>query len=323
MLALVVAACEKKDNIKNNNESESSIKDSYIYPLTGLETSGRPSDRAISVMINNHPDARPQSGLKEADIIYEVLVEGGMTRLLAVYHSEEPETVGPVRSARPYFIELANAHDSLYVFHGWSPEAKKLITNGSIDAINGLDYDGTLFRRVSFRKSPHNSYINFSQIKEFAADQGFMTKGAPDPYRFLPDDEEVIGKNQKEVIISYPAKSFDVRYEYDKSAEKYKRYSGGELTVERETETPVLLDNVLIVETEHYRLDEEGRMRVNLHSGGRAFLLQQGKLLRVEWMNDNGRIVPYLDGKEVPLVPGKSWVNIVRDIYDSVTLIDG
>ena len=83
--------------------------------------------RAVAVMINNHPAARPQSGLHKADIVYELLAEGDVTRFLAIFQSEQPDNIGPVRSARSYYIELAKGYDSLYIAHGNSPDAKKML----------------------------------------------------------------------------------------------------------------------------------------------------------------------------------------------------
>ena len=79
-------------------------------------------------MVNNHPKARPQSGLHKADIVYEILAEGDVTRFLPYFQSEKPENIGPVRSARDYYIDLAKGLNALYIAHGYSPEAKKCLT---------------------------------------------------------------------------------------------------------------------------------------------------------------------------------------------------
>ncbi len=89
--------------------------------------------RAVAVMINNHPKARPQSGLNKADIVYEILAEGDITRFLAVFQSEKPANIGPIRSARDYYIELAKGFNALYIAHGYSPEAKKMLEQGYVD----------------------------------------------------------------------------------------------------------------------------------------------------------------------------------------------
>ena len=135
-------------------------------------------------MVNNHPKARPQSGLSKADIVYEVLAEGDITRFLAIFQSRMPKEIGPVRSARDYYIDLAKGYDSLYVAHGYSPEAKEMLTNGFIDNLNGMQYDGTLFKRASFRKAPHNSYISYEHIKEGAEKNGFDMERPPEALNF-------------------------------------------------------------------------------------------------------------------------------------------
>ena len=168
---LLVQGCSKeKEDVKETPKGQEAADNSEVFhfPLTGLETAEAPEQRAVAVMVNNHPNARPQSGLDKADIVYEVLAEGDITRFMAIFESEEPETVGPVRSARDYYIELAKGYDSIFVAHGYSPEAKKMLSSGYIDELNGMHYDGTLFERVSFRKAPHNSYIDFENIERGA-----------------------------------------------------------------------------------------------------------------------------------------------------------
>ena len=81
--------------------------------------------RPVLATINNHPLARPQSGISDADIIYEIAAEGNMTRLLALFQSELPEEIGPVRSARDYFVHIAKGLDAFYVAHGYSPDANR------------------------------------------------------------------------------------------------------------------------------------------------------------------------------------------------------
>lgn len=138
--------------------------------------------------------------------------------------------------------------------------------------------------------------------------------GAPEPYVFLKEDEEVGGTEQSSATISYSTKTFEVRYEYDPASSTYKRFSAGAQTIDNETGDPVLLNNIFIVETNHRTIDSYGLLDIDLTSGGRAFLLQKGKLQEIQWENQDGRIVPYLNGKEVPLVPGKTWINIVPDL---------
>ena len=325
---LLVSGCSKNDEITGESEDEvievpeEAVSDGeteekelpFQFPLTGVGTEDQADGRAIAVMINNDPKARPQSGLVKADIVYELLAEGNITRFLAIFQSEQPETVGPVRSARDYFIELAKGYDSLYIAHGYSPEAKAMLDKGYIDNLNGITYDGTLFKRASFRKAPHNSYISFENILKGADKRDYQMDEAPSELTFLNKSEvdEVDGEIASSAMVSYfNSNLFNSIYEYDEDLGKYKRYTNGELTADYDSGDPVLLDNIFIVETDHKIIDDEGRRSIDLTSGGQAYLLQKGKWKEVEWENIDGKILPVLNGKNVGLVPGRTWINVI------------
>jgi Protein of unknown function (DUF3048) N-terminal domain/Protein of unknown function (DUF3048) C-terminal domain len=293
-----------------NEDVENVMK--FQTPLTGEEMKEESTDRAVAVMVNNHPKARPQSGLSKADIVYELLAEGDVTRFLAIFQSRKPDMIGPVRSARDYYIDLAKGYDSLYIAHGYSPDAKAMLESGEIDHLNGIRYDGTLFKRAEFRKAPHNSYISFENIKKGAKENGFSMEEPPEPLQFASKDASAAGEDAKSVMISYFNNPlFDVVYEYDEDEGKYVRYSNGEQTVDYETEDGALIENILIAEAPHKIIDDAGRRHIDLESGGNAYLLQDGKLREVKWENKNGRILPYEDGKQVPLRKGATWINII------------
>lgn len=288
----------------------------FQYPLTGMKTEEEPSARAVAVVVNNHPKARPQSGLHKADLVYEVLAEGNVTRFLAIYESEKPENIGPVRSARDYFLKLANGYDSLFIAHGYSPDAKDMLDSGYIDHINGIQYDGSLFKRADFRQAPHNSYITFDNIEKGAENSGYSLTQKPEGLQFFTEGqlEQLSGEEAKKAQISYGTSTFDVYYEYDAEANKYHRYSNGQDTIDLESEESVLLDNILIVEMDHQVIDNAGRKEINLTSGGSGYLLQKGMRNKVTWENVDGRILPFINGEEAKFVPGKTWINIVPSL---------
>jgi hypothetical protein len=328
MTALLLTACSSnneatdnnsnppEDNVEENDSvqketNEEETEFTNHYPLTGIGTDEEAEQRAVAVVVNNHPKARPQSGLDKADIVHEVLAEGNVTRFVAIFQSEQPDKIGPVRSARDYFIELAKGYDSFFVAHGYSPEAKEMLTNGSIDNINGMEYDGSLFKRADFRNAPHNSYITFKNIEKGAEKVGVDMSDAPEALDFMGKSEEVTGEDALSVEVSYyDNPTFSPVYEYDQEKEKYTRLSQGVVTADYDTEEPVLLDNIFIVEAAHRVVDDAGRREIDLESGGNAYLLQQGKLLEVQWENRDGRIVPAGDAS---FVPGKTWINIIPE----------
>ena len=304
----------KKAKQVSNVEKQPKSELPYTFPLTGVGSETNTDGRAVAVMINNHPKARPQSGLNKADIVYEVLAEGGITRFLAVFQSEKPENIGPVRSSRPYYIDLAKGLKALYIAHGYSSDAKEMLENGYIDNLNGMVYDGTLFKRASFRKAPHNSYITYDNVLKGVKLKKYSMDETPPAFKFLTEAEnkKITGENASSVMVTYHSdQMFDSIYEYDSTIGRYKRFSGGEQTIDLETKEPILLDNIFVVEMKHNKIDTYGRQNIDLTSGGRAYLLQKGKVNEIEWKNINGRIAPFKNGEEFPLVQGKTWVNVV------------
>ncbi|MCM3570218.1 DUF3048 domain-containing protein [Neobacillus mesonae] len=286
----------------------------YSFPLTGMGTEKEPDQRAVAVMINNHPKARPQSGLTKADVVYEILAEGDITRFLAVFQSERPKNIGPVRSARDYYIELAKGLNALYIAHGYSPEAKKMLNSNYIDNLNGMVYDGTLFKRSKTRKAPHNSYITYNNILKGAKQKKYTMKSLPPSFQFLTNEESknITGNEADSVNITYSKGGIsDSSFIYDSKLGKFKRYSGGKQTVDLNTNDPVLVDNVLIIEAVHRFIDSYGRRDIDLTSGGKGYLIQKGKLMKVDWENRDGLIIPVKNGQEIGMVPGKTWVNVV------------
>lgn len=324
---LLLAACSKKapkeetpapeTKEPEQTEQTSEKMDEYHFPLTGIGTDVEPNRRAVAVTINNHPEARPQTGLSQADVVYELLAEGNVTRFLAVFQSETPENIGPVRSAREYFIELAQGYNALFIAHGYSPEAEKILSSGVIDHLNGMKYDGTLFKRSSDRKAPHNSYISFENIEKGAEDNGFSMTGPPASMAFYKEDEleSINGNGVEHIKVIYGSSSqFTAEYQYESG--EYSRFSTGEQTVEYKTGEPVLIENLLVIETEHKVVDSSGRRFIDLKSGGKAYLFQKGMMKEIEWKNSDGRILPYDNGQPAKLVPGKTWVNVVPSLND-------
>lgn len=322
LLAIFVIGCSKEENnkvIEEKPQEKEEPGEMNIYPFTGMETNEDVTNRAVAVMVSNQPQARPQSGLSKADIVFEILAEGNITRFLAIYQSTEPEVVGPVRSAREYFFTLADGYDAIYVYHGAANFINDMIKSREIENIPGAihDNDGYLFKRETFRKAPHNSYFQFGPVYDAAAEKGYDTQFTYEPLAFLADEEEVVGEDANHVKINYYAKEPIVEFVYDETTEKYTRFNDGEKTVELESELPIEVENVFIIEADHRVIDEEKRRAIDLESGGVAYLLQQGKVQYVEWENRNGRIVPVKDGQVVPFVPGQTWINVIQTERES------
>nr|WP_054752641.1 DUF3048 domain-containing protein [Piscibacillus salipiscarius] len=218
----------------------------------------------------------------KADMVYEFLAEGPISRFLAIYQSEIPDVVGPVRSAREYYYETADAHEAIYVYHGAANFIEKDLRAGVVDNINGAYYDNDqfLFKRESFRQAPHNSYVMLPNVYEVASRNNIETEKKHEAWDFLSDEELVDGKAAKEVKIRY-FDNLKVSYVYDPSTERYTRYSDGIKSTDLNTEEAVEVSNILVYETEHEIIDNVGRRFIDRESGGDGYLIQKVRLKRL------------------------------------------
>ncbi|OIJ13665.1 hypothetical protein BKP37_10345 [Anaerobacillus alkalilacustris] len=292
------------------------------FPLTGVATDDDIDYRVFGVMIENSRAARPQSGLYQADLVYEVLSEATITRLLAFYHSEKPEIIGPVRSARDYYINLNNGYNGIYVSAGGSPQAFAMFERGQVDYISGLEFDGSYFYRSSARKAPHNMYTTYDDLIKAAERKNRSLIDEVPSLPFLEEGIAVEGEEASEVAINYGSSSNNVVYKYDEENNKYIRIIGGEQSLDLETENPVLIDNLFIVEMTHKVIDKVGRREIDIYSGGKGLLLQNGVYQVVEWKNEGGQILPFQNEKSLGFVQGKTWINVVPRLDENVSITD-
>jgi hypothetical protein len=286
----------------------------FKAPFSGIEGEEPFAHRPVMAVLNNHPDARPQTGLASADMVFEMLAEGSVTRFLALYQSEFPEELGPVRSARDYFVELAAGYDAFFVAHGWSPDAKRLLEAGRVDHINGLFHDGTLFRRSADRIAPHNSYIAYDNVLQGMEEvQASTDYSGRSPYYFYDSGESAKLMEQASVLeVLYGTNpQFHSEFTYDETTGLYSRSSGGAASTDKNSGGPIEAANILVFEADHETIDAKGRQSIDLESGGKALLFQGGGVLEAEWSNQEGKLVPTENGKPLGLLPGKTWIHIV------------
>lgn len=317
--ALLVTGCANNDTEQQPTKkvTQKVQQKEAQTPFTG-EMKQISSMRPILATINNQVEARPQSGLASADMIYEMLAEGNTTRLLALFQSEMPTEVGPIRSARKYFIDIAKGYDAFYIAHGYSPEAKQLLGANVVDNINGMDHDGTLFRRSSERVAPHNSYISEASITE-AADltNTSLEMSTTSPYRFYKKDEAIKeGISVENFALNFNGGvPFNSSFTYNHEDSNYIRSSNGYDTTDLLTNKPVEIHNIIIIEAPHQSIDEKDRQAIDLLIGGNARIYQNGEMREVKWQSKGGLPIPVEEnGDVVKLVPGKTWIDIIPTV---------
>jgi hypothetical protein len=286
----------------------------YTAPLTGLGTNEKLPKRIVMVLINNAPAARPQSGLDKADIVYEILSEGSITRFVAIYHSQKPDVIGPVRSIRPYFIEVGNGFDAIMVHAGGSPAALNTLTSKGMAHLDEIYNAGNYFWRESFRKPPHNLYTDLDRIWSGSKVLGFRMEAEIPALSFISEDQENQGEPASKVDVTYMSQ-YKVSYEYDETLKRYKRFTQGKPHHDLTTDQQLAADNLLVITSPHKILDNVGRRDVDVSGPGEGLLFQRGKGQKITWERKDGLIRAYTaEGKEVPMYPGNTWVNLIPTV---------
>lgn len=325
VLVLCIALTFTLVGCKKDKEEE---KPSYMNPLTGVKTE-EPIEtaRPLQVSIDNVGSAIPQSFLSVADLIYEFPVEGSQSRIQAIFYSKIPEHFGPIRSVRPYFVDLAREYDSLFLGHGWSPDAKNYLFQGYVPYINAMNSD-CAFYRVNDKSSPHDSYLDWSEVKRKIDENGWWDEKIEiKPFQFLEEvaededdkkkdkDEDkgatVIGEAATYITVNYGASNCE--YTYDPETKLYTRTIDGSAYVDRETNESIKVSNVLVQRVYSSVLDYKGRLSIDMCAGGDAVLYTNGVAIEGTWSRDSldsRTVFVDKDGNEFKLQVGKTWVQV-------------
>lgn len=323
LISLLIAGCratetsvpsndlEKETDFAQMEEDRVENEGKAIAPLTGLAVDEAMDHPIVMVMLNNHPKARPQTGLNRADIVFEVLAEGEITRFAAFYHSETMGTIGPVRSARPYYLDLAEGFHAVVAHAGGSPAAKERFDQPGYPHLDGISAGESYFWREDFRQAPHNLYTSMEKLLQGAKDNGWADHEHVPQLLFSATDEDIaVDEAAHQIDIIY-GPLYDIGYTYDAAAERYTRFTQGEEQIDRETNTSLTMENILVIEAPHRVVDDQGRREIELTGSGEGWLFQKGSMREIEWRYEEGFPRPYADGQELLLVPGKTWVNVV------------
>ena len=284
--------------------------DPIYHPLTGLEVGEEVSARMLMVSVDNNPDARPQYGVSDADLIYELPAEGGIPRLLVCFYGSSSEKVGPVRSARPYFINMVQGWDGLFAHCGWSPAAQTLLYSGVVDYVNEIAQT-PYFWRASDRYAPHNLFTSTDLLYEYLEDHDLATTQEIEGFTFLAEGEESEGSLADRVEIKY--RWADNIYVYDASRNDYARYIGEDAYIDGATGEQLHVSNIVMQRVKSYVYDSYGRLSIDMCEGGDALLFTGGKVVEGYWTrNSLEENTHYYDkeGNEFVFTPGLTWIQV-------------
>jgi len=258
-------------------------------------------------MVDNHIDARPQSGLSNADVIYEAVTEAGITRFMAVYANKEADVVGPIRSGRHYFVYWASEYNGIYVHIGASPQGFDALAATGLTSIGAANH-----WRTSDREAPHNAYVSTTQLRAVVRDKG---RGQLSGLEFGAYDTTASGTRIKSIKITYPD-GYTVRYEYEENTNSYARFMEGLPHVDAWSGTQYRAKNVIVEFLETWRIpgDPEGRVDMTLVGRGKAYAFTGGKATEGSWVKDRltgpTRFIGS-GGENVVLNPGQTWIQVV------------
>lgn len=275
------------------------------------------NDRPIAVMIDNHSDAWPQAGLQKAYMVYEIIVEGGETRLMALFKGADAEKIGPVRSARHYFLDYAMENDAIYTHFGESPQADSDIRKYSIHEIDGIAEDGTTFWRVKDKYSPHNAVTSTAKLMESAKNKNYrMTSNEKSVLNYVTDEVN-LEDGQGAISVTIPHSQLQtVKYVYDEENKVYTRYARGKEQTDWDTKEAVTTKNIIVTFCDNYTLaDKENKGRQGLKNIGTfdGYYITNGKAIKIKCIKNEREektIYQDLEGNPIQVNDGNTFVNI-------------
>lgn len=272
------------------------------------------------VMIENLLSVRPQSGLGDASVIYETLAESGVTRFLVVYDGpgHDVPRIGPVRSARHYYLEWISEYDGLYAHAGGSPQALEAISGLGIRAINGIAGGWEYFWRDPTIGAPHNLFTNSDHLGRALQQRGLLEQ-KPTYRSWKFKDNPPLKKRPVEdrvnPTIEFSSYSYQVHYEYDPDRNTYRRFNGGVEHVDRLNNEPLRASNIIVMRVPGETfLGAAGRISLNVTGEGEAGIFRDGTVIDGIWKKPNrSERTLFFDkkGKEIKLNRGQTWIEIV------------
>jgi len=328
------------DNVSEKEEQPLVVPEKEVQIFKG-------TDRPIGVMIDNHTGAWPQANLNKAYLVYEIVVEGGETRLMALFKGKDLEKIGPVRSSRHYFLDYALENDAIYVHHGWSPQAESDISTLRVNNINGITESSKDFWRVKDKSQPHNMFTSTASILKIAERREYETTCTKESvlnyvaYEFDLSDKYKVKAPKTEIVetteestenvpdevegtiaitatnVTIPhSKLQTVKYEYNEETKTYTRYARKKIQTDYITGEPVTTKNIIITMCDNYTLkDSENKGRQGLKNIGTfdGYYITNGKAIPIKCTKtarEEQTVYKDLEGNEIDVNDGNTFINI-------------
>lgn len=282
-------------------------------PLNGLVCE-HATARPIAVTLSGDKEARPLSGIGQADLVIEMpAVTGSITRYLAFFACNQVSEIGSVRSARHDHLPLAMGYGAILAHWGGSHFALEKLNANIMDNINALYLEGSVFYRKLGLYAPHNGFTSYERLQKYATGKNFNLTSTFEGNKFWDQENPTAGKGR--LTIGYPGQ-FKVEYEYSSETNSYLRFKGGTRELDKNTNSQVAAKNVVVmfaasrqIEGQYNDMDIEGQ--------GKAVIYQNGKEIKGRWSKDKSQLTSKLyfyteDNQEIKFVPGQIWIQVVE-----------
>ncbi len=335
ILGYIYLTYTNKEKPQNNNDSQPEQK-----KLTIVDEDS--NERPIAVMIDNNIGNGRHAGLQESYINYEIIVEGGLTRIMALFKDKDVSLIGPIRSSRHYFLDYALESDAIYAHYGWSTYAENDINALNVNNINGL-YDAAPFWRDTTIAAPHNVFTSTEKLSSYAKTKEYAT--TTNDWKLLNYTTDEVNLNtpvstttqinpetgEEEQIpvtaeglltantIIIPYSYYQTRsYTYDAQRKVYLRYMNDTPHIDKETNEQLHYKNIIIEQVRNYQLDNEGRQDLDTTGSGDGYYITNGYALPIHWTKSERSaktIYTYTDGSEVEINDGNTFIQIMPTTF--------
>ena len=291
-------------------------------PLTGEGLDEVCDSRPTAIMINNLVKAVPQCGISKADILYEIIAEGSVTRFMAIFHDlSDVDVIGPVRSVRPYFVRVAQHYGAILSSAGGSDEAYDLIGDLDYDYLNGIAGAGNWFYRDSWRRQnrgfEHSLMTTGASLMEAAQKKNMTTTMEDVDYGFhFTGEPMTTGESVSEINIWFYKNGKKTTMRYDETTGLYYMSQHGDASVDGNDDTPICFRNVVVLVADSRVKDKKGHLEVQMTGSGEGWYARDGLIIPIQWSRESNKdhyVYTDLEGNPVSFGVGKSYIAIVPD----------
>lgn len=293
-------------------------------PLSGMQVSPELAKRPVTaVMIENSPDSRPQSGLRDAGIIFEAIAEGGITRFATLFQEGQPAYIGPVRSLRPYYIDWVRPFDASVAHVGGSRDALDIIRSPGYKDLDQF-FNGSFYSRIKERYAPHNVYTSFDRLSTLNSQKGFTSSNFT-PFGRKPE-QKLATPTAKTIDLTVSGFYYNANYAYDGVTNTYLRSQAGKPHVDVTSQTdpaPRQLNPkvviALVMPFSTTKASDGWRTAYGTVGSGQMMVFQDGNVTAGTWSKSDIKsqfVFKNSAGQPILLNPGQTWLTVVDSASD-------